>query len=301
MSRERALTVAGLAALSLVWGTQFLVIRATQAALPPWQAVTLRFAVVALLGQVAVLVTGARAPRGVLGLRLAMGATQALSMGLLYAAQQRVPSALASVLTATTPIVVVGLAHRWLGERVLRRTALAALIGVAGIALISGARWSDHLAVVGVALLLGSAFTSAISKTVGKAITSLPIAILLRDLGAVVAVIALVATLTLERDANWALRAPVLTGAVYLGAIASTGANALYFVLLRKLDVSRLSYLQFVSAALGLIVGVLFAGEHLDGRTLTGAALVLAGAALHASGARVTTTRAPSVQPSTSA
>jgi len=283
---NRAGTLATLLALSAVWGTQFLVVRLAQAELPPWRAVALRFIVVAALGQIATTAGRARAPRGVLGLRLALGATQALSMGLLYTGQQRVPSALASVLTATTPLVVVVLARHWLRERILGRSVLAGALGLAGVALISGAHVENRLAAVGVALLLASALLSAVSKTIGKAITDLPIAILLRDLGGVVAVVALAATFTLERHVRWEVGRREIAAAVYLGAVASTGANALYFVLLRRVDVSRLSYLQFVSAGTGLLVGVLFAGEHLNGRTLTGAGLILAGAALHASGAR---------------
>ncbi len=279
---NRAGTLATLLALSAVWGTQFLVVRLAQAELPPWRAVALRFIVVAALGQIATTAGRARAPRGVLGLRLALGATQALSMGLLYTGQQRVPSALASVLTATTPLVVVVLARHWLRERILGRSVLAGALGLAGVALISGAHVENRLAAVGVALLLASALLSAVSKTIGKAITDLPIAILLRDLGGVVAVVALAATFTLERHVRWEVGRREIAAAVYLGAVASTGANALYFVLLRRVDVSRLSYLQFVSAGTGLLVGVLFAGEHLNGRTLTGAGLILAGAALHA-------------------
>lgn len=288
MSRKRAAVLAALAALSVIWGTQYLVIRVTQAHVAPWRAVALRFAVVAVLGQLAVFVTRAQAPKGTLGLRLAMGSTQAISMGLLYAGQQRIASALASVLMATTPIFVVAIAHRWLRERATARTVVAAVVGVAGIALVSGARWDGRLAIAGVALVVGAAMASAISKAIGKAITELPIAVLLRDLGAVVALIALIASLALETDTPWSLGASELGGAVYLGAVASTGANAVYFLLLREIDVSRISYLQFVSACIGLLAGLLLAGERLDARALAGAALVLLGAAVHASSARTT-------------
>lgn len=288
MNRAASLTtLMTLAALSAVWGTQFLVIRLAQADLPPWRAVALRFIVVAALGQIAAIAGSARAPRGVLGLRLALGATQALSMGLLYAGQQRIPSALASVLTATTPLLVVVLARHWLRERVLGRSVIAGALGLVGVALISGAHVEDRFAAAGVALLLGSALLSAVSKTIGKAITDLPIAILLRDLGVVVAFVALTATFALERHVPWELGTREVAAAGYLGAVASTGANALYFRLLRRVEVSRLSYLQFVSAGTGLVAGVVFAGEHLSARTLSGAALVLAGAALHASGTRM--------------
>lgn len=293
MIRGRARIALALAALSTVWGTQYLVIRLVQADLPPWRAVALRFAVVAILGQVAVTATGARAPRGSRGLRVAMGATQALSMGLLYAGQQRIPSALASVLMATTALLVVAVAHRWLGERMSPRALVAGAAGSGGVAMISGAQWAEGVAAIGVALVLAAALASAISKTIGKAIAELPITILLRDLGVVVAVVGLAATLVLEHDAPWALGAREIAGAAYLGAIASTGANALYFAVLRGVDVSRISYLQLVSASIGLVAGVLVAGEQLGAGALAGTALVLVGATIHASGARAV--RAPAL------
>lgn len=293
MIRSRAGIALALAALGVVWGTQYLVIRLLQADLPPWRAVALRFFVVAMLGQAAVITTGARAPRRRLGLRIAMGATQALSMGLLYAGQQRIPSALASVLMATTPLLVVAVAHRWLGERAGPRALLAGAVGLGGVALISGAQWNEGIAAAGVVLVLGAALASAVSKAIGKAIAELPITILLRDLGVVVTGVGLVASVVLEHHAPWTLGAREVAGAAYLGAIASTCANALYFAVLRGIDVSRVSYLQLVSASIGLVAGVLVAGERLGAGALVGAALVLVGAAIHASGAR--TVRAPAL------
>ncbi|MBZ0116333.1 MAG: DMT family transporter [Sandaracinaceae bacterium] len=282
---RRAHALVALAALSAVWGTQYLVIRLVQAELPPWRAVFLRFVFVALAAQVAVLATGARAPQRTMVLRLAMGATQALSMGLLYVGQKQIASALSSVLMATTPLLVVVMAHRWLGERALARSFAAGAAGIAGIVVIASTQWGDRLAAGGVALVLGAALASAASKTIGKAITDLPIAILLRDMGVVVAALGLAASIVVEREVPWTLGARELMGAAYLGLVASAGANVLYFVLLRRVDVSRLSYLQLVSASVGLIAGVLIAGEHLGASTLTGTALVLAGAAIHTSGA----------------
>ena len=285
MTRSRGATIAALAVLSAIWGTQYLVIRLAQADLPPWRAVALRFFVVAILGQGAVLATGARAPAGVLRLRLAMGATHALSMGLLYAGQQQLPSAAASVLMTTTPILVVVLARWWLGEALGPSTLLGGALGVAGIVSMSGARWDGDFAAAGAGLVLGAALASAVSKTIGKAIVELPIAVLLRDLGAVVALTGLAASAALERDVPWTLGARELAGAAYLGAVASAGANAVYFVILRGIDVSRLSYLQLVSAGIGLASGVWVAGERLDTAGLAGVALVLAGAAIHGCGA----------------
>lgn len=282
MTLRRVVVVGALGLLALVWGTQYLVIRVAQAGLPPWRAVALRFGVVALLGQLAVLHQGVVATPGRRGLRLAMGGTQALSMGLLYGGQARLPSALASVLMSLTPLFVVVIARRWLAEPARARTLIASASGLVGVLLLSGARSADGLEGVGIALVVAAALASAVSKTVGKAIADLPVAVLLRDLGVVVATSALVVSVATERTVPWTFEPLELVAAVYLGAVPSTAANAVYFLVLREVEVSRLSYLQVVSATIGLASGVLVAGEHLGGSAALGVTFVLVGAAFHA-------------------
>lgn len=287
MTRGRVLTAVTLIVLAFVWGTQYLVVRLSQSDLPPWRAVALRFTVVALLGQVALLLRPSPAPPGALWPRAAMGATQALSMGLLYAGQARLPSALVSVLMTTTPLFVVVIAARWLAEPVRARTVVGSVLGILGVVILTGSEWSvgedEGAALVGIALVLAAALSSAVSKTVGKTIADLPVALLLRDLGAVVAIVAASVSLATEDGVRWAVDPVALGGALYLGAVASTIANALYFVMLRDAEVSRLSYLQVVSATVGLVSGILVADERLAPGAVVGIGIVLVGAALHAS------------------
>lgn len=282
MTWRRVLVGGALGLLALVWGTQYLVIRVAQTDLPPWRAVALRFAVVALIGQLAVLRQGVAAPPGKRALRLAMGATQALSMGLLYGGQARVPSALASVLMSLTPLFVVFIARRWLAEPLHARTLVASASGLLGVLLLSGARSADALDSLGIALIVAAALASAVSKSVGEAIAELPVAVLLRDLGVVVATSAVAISLATEQGAGWTFEPIEILAAIYLGAVPSTAANTVYFLVLRDVEVSRLSYLQVVSATIGLASGVLVAGERLGGSAALGVALVLAGAAFHA-------------------
>jgi probable blue pigment (indigoidine) exporter len=272
-------------ALALVWGTQYLVIRSTEADLGAWRSVACRFAVVAALGQLAVGVQGTRAPRGTLGARVAMGVTQALSMGLLYEGTARLPSSVVSVLMSTTPLFVVVIARLWLAERLAVRSVVATLLGMLGVAGLSRAEWGATVPSIGVGLVVAAALASAISKSIGKAIALLPLSILIRDLGCVVALSAGVASLVLEREEPWRVTGAGVAGALYLGVVASTAANLLYFAILRETQVSRLSYLQLVSASVGLVAGVVLGGEQVSMPVLGGAALVLAGAVVHGTSA----------------
>ena len=116
---KRFIANVGLVVLALVWGTQFLIIKSGQATLPPLTTAALRFAIVTAAAQVAVFVTGATAPVETRIRRTSFGVTLAISFGLLYWAQSRIPSALAGVLSATTPLFVALLAHRFVADEKL--------------------------------------------------------------------------------------------------------------------------------------------------------------------------------------
>ena len=60
----------------------------------------------------------------------------AVFFGLLYVAAYRLPSGLASTLTALSPLVVMGVARLAIGERQPRVTVLAALVGIVGVVLL---------------------------------------------------------------------------------------------------------------------------------------------------------------------
>jgi drug/metabolite transporter (DMT)-like permease len=271
-----------LGALALVWGTQYLVIKHGQADVPPLLTVALRFSVVAAVGGAVALLQGARAPRGLGGPRLLFAAAQALSMGALYWSETRLPTAVTALVFAMVPLFVASLAHLFIATEPLgRRTAAAMLLGFVGVVAMGGGEWSapdlQTGALVGIAVAVGGAVCNAANKVVAKRITDrVPVAIMLRDMGAVVAVVA--------AGAWWlgGARAPVFTpravaAFVYLGLVASAGASGLYLVLLRRFRVTGLSYLQFVSALIALVTGVALGGERFGLVAAVGVAAVLGG------------------------
>ena len=71
--RDALLAAGGFVALSVLWGTQFLVIREGQVAMPALLAVSLRFSLLAVAGATAARLTNAVAPEGTLGVRAQIG------------------------------------------------------------------------------------------------------------------------------------------------------------------------------------------------------------------------------------
>lgn len=64
---------------------------------------------------------------------------------------------------------------------------------------------------------------------------------------------------------------------VYLAVVASTAASTTYFVLLRRFPVSALAYLQFGTALVATLTGVLVGQEPLSPMVGAGAAAILVG------------------------
>ncbi len=124
-------TIALTAVPAVVWGSTYAVTQLWLPADRPFFAATARVLPAGLL----LLLWVRRLPRGRWwGRSVVLGAlNHGLFFGLLYLAAFRLPSGLASTLTALSPLVVMGMAFLVIGERQPRVTLIAALVGVAGV------------------------------------------------------------------------------------------------------------------------------------------------------------------------
>ena len=175
MSASRSLPRRGwllLAAVSLLWGTNWVALKLSLAEIPVWQyrAVTAEIAGLALLA--AALVTGGavRPPRGVwtpllLGALFNVTGWQLLiAFGVkLIAANQ------AAVLAYTMPVWATILGALFLGERVTRRRLAALALAMAGVAvLLAPGLASLGAAPLGVLFSVAAAFSWALGTLVQK-------------------------------------------------------------------------------------------------------------------------------------
>jgi drug/metabolite transporter (DMT)-like permease len=293
--RGRLVDYATLGLLTLIWGTTWAAIRIGLRGIPPFTGVALRFAI----GAVALLPVAWKA-----GVRLRQGGggrlepgfpwrvwlvnaamTFFVAYGVLYWAEQWVPSGLAAVLFATSPLWVTLAAHLALpGERLHRAKAIGLLIGFAGVAVI----FSEDLRALGgprmvgaAALLLISPFTSAIGvvavKRWGAGVHPLSVAAVPMALAA--AAMGVVAWAT-EGGRPLRLDATAVGALLYLALVGSALAFALYFWLLRRLPATTLSLINYLTPVTALLIGAVGLGEPVTGRMVAGTALVVAGVAV---------------------
>lgn len=269
-------------ALTLVWGTQYLLVRDGVRQVPPLLFGAARFAVVVVAAQ---LVVSARRPPALPAelqkVRLAYVLCHAVAMGALYWGQARIPSALAAVLGSLGPVLLGLLAYRVEGEsRPNVRVVVANVIGLAGTAMVvldardagGPSTWGGILAVL--AATLASVGTRLAARRLTGEVSAW---VLLRDMGLAVAAVLGVGAWLLERDAqvHWTPAAVVTVG--WLGLVGSVAATGLYLVVLRQVSVGRLGYLQFGTAVVAVLTGAALGGETWSTAMSAGMGFLLVG------------------------
>jgi len=132
-------TLLGFAIIYFVWGSTFLAIRVGVREVPPFLLAAMRFLVAGLVLYGWMISQGARSPSGRQWMSASLLAVLifVLDYGLLFWAEQRVPSGIAAVMMATIPVFMA------LSEIIFLRTqkltvrlGLALLIGIAGVAVL---------------------------------------------------------------------------------------------------------------------------------------------------------------------
>jgi len=128
-----------LAIIYLVWGSTYFAIRIGIREVPPFLFAAMRFLIAGMVLYGWMLAHGERHPSGLEWASIALLAILffVLDYGLLYWAEQRVPSGIAAVMMATTPVFMALWEIIFL--RILRptlRLALALLLGIGGVAVL---------------------------------------------------------------------------------------------------------------------------------------------------------------------
>lgn len=279
--------IAVFSSLALIWGTTWAVIRVGLHSTPPLTGAALRFLVAALVLWVVARLRGVRlgAPGAERRLWVQSGIlTFAVSYGVVYWAEQKVPSALAAVLFATFPLWAAVLGHFFLpGERLTVRSTLGVLLGFLGILVIfSSDLEATTPGLAGAALIfLISPFSAAcgnlLIKKWGHDVPALSLAAGPMLVGAFL----LGVGAALFEDPTVAIWDARGIGAIlYLALVGSALAFTLYYWLLSRWPTLRVAMLTYVSPLVALTIGVLVFDETLTGRMVVGSGLVLGGVAV---------------------
>lgn len=270
-----------LLALSLLWGSSMLFFALLAAELPPLTVVLGRVGLAALALHLLLALRGARMTRAMPWRDFAvMGVLNNIVPFVLFAwAVGRIPSGLAAILNATTPIFTVLAAHGLTdSERLTPGKLVGVACGFAGVAVLVGPALPGGLGQVDgwgqVACLLG-AVSYALAGIYGRRFRALPPLHVATGQVTASAVLALPLALLVERA--WALPMPSATAWAALAGIAllcTAAAYILYFAILARAGATNLLLVTFLLPVSALALGAVVLGEAIAPRALAGMGLI---------------------------
>lgn len=281
------LVIATFALLTLIWGTTWAAIRVSLEGFPPFLGVGIRFILAGVVLLLSMRLVGAR-HSGTANERRIWFLNTFFSFcgsyGIVYWAEQYVPSGLTAILFATFPLFVALLAHAWLQDDRLSPAKVAGiLVGFGGVLVIFSedfSRLGGRQVVIASLVMLVSPIVSAIASVGAKkygagvhpmamvAVPMLAAGVLMTALGAVV-----------ERGRPLHVAAGPVAALIYLALAGSAVTFTLYYWLMIFLPATRLALIAYAIPVVAVLVGVIFLREPLTIRMLLGGLLVVVGVA----------------------
>ncbi|MFJ4879539.1 EamA family transporter [Streptomyces sp. NPDC088745] len=222
---------------------------------------------------------------------------------LLFVAAYRLPGGVAATVGSVQPLLVAGLAAGLLGQRLTLRTVLAAVTGIAGVALLV-LRADARLDALGVAAALGGAVVMATGVVLSKRWVS-PAPLLATTGWQLVAggLLLTPVALLVEGPPPSSFTGENLLGYGYLTLIGAAVAYALWFRGIKALSPTEVTFLGLLSPLVATVLGWALLGQQLTPLQLLGGVLALGAVALAqlrprgASAARAVTGPAPAEAP----
>lgn len=279
--RSKALWALG--AVCFFWGTTYLAIRVGVREMPPLLFSGVRFLLAGLLLAAFCLATGRRFPsardRGPLAFAAVL--MMCVANGVLAWALQRVPSGVASLVVALTPLWLVVLASAG-GERVPWRGWAGVAVGLAGMAVLL---WPDLRAAEvkpGLALGVGTltcstgvwAWSSLYQKRRPHGADPFAAVAFQKIVGGAAAVLV---GLLLGEGPRWHPQADGLWALLYLTFAGSVVGYTAYLYALAHLPTERVAMYAYVNPLVAVSLGIAWGGESADPHLLAGAPVVLLG------------------------
>lgn len=281
-------SAARFAALCLFWGSSFLLIALSLRGLSPQQIVVARVTAGAAVVWTIVLLRRQPLPRGrdVWAQLAVAGALGNVVPFMLFSfATERIPSGLAGLLNATTPLFTLGLAVAALPDERMSRTRTAGfVIGFAGVAVVIGpAATGSAAAPVGwqVACLVGAASYGAAFVFASRFLTGRglpPLSLAAGQLGASSVLLWLAAPIVATQPMD--LTPTVVVSILVMGAVGTGAAYIIYYTLITDVGATTSSMVTYVIPIVAVVLGVVVLGEPFGWHVVAGGATVFVGIAV---------------------
>lgn len=269
-----------LAVLSVLWGGSFFFNGAALRELPPLTLVFLRVALGAAILLPLLRMQGIGFPKGVAGWRafFAIGLlNNVIPFSLIVIGQTFIPSGLASILNATTPLFAV-MVMAAAGEEVLQMRRVAGVaLGLAGVIVLRG--WGIETRPgqgIGILLCLGGAFSYGFAALAARRLLkdSAPLGTATFQLMASSLMMAIIAGAV---EQPWRLPMPSLTtwlAVLGLAALSTALAYIVFFQILRRSGATNVMLVTLLIPVTAILLGWLVLGEPISMREIAGAIVI---------------------------
>jgi len=273
--------------LGLLWGSSFLWIKIAVNEIGPFMLVALRllFAILGLL--IATLFIPTVWPKDKktwLVLSLLGITNNGLPYLLISWGEQYIDSAVAAILNSTTPLFTMLIAHFWLSDdKITKSRLLALLTGFIGVTLLV---WRDlngnfQINLLGQGAILLASLSYGWSVTFARKTTQ-QVDPLIRALVPLFGADFLIWIImpVVEKPIAFPMLPITWIAVIWLGVLGVAVAFILYFYLLHTVGPTRTTLVTYVFPLVGVLLGVIFLGEHLDWNLAAGAILIISSIAI---------------------
>ncbi len=269
--------------LSVLWGGSFLFVGIAVKELPPLTIVVLRVGLAALALHVVILLMGIALPKDwrVWAAFFCMGFfNNVIPFTLIAWGQSHIPSGVAAIFNATTPLFTVIVAHYWTKDEKMTAARLAGVIvGFVGVVVMMGgaALQSLEVDILAQLAMLAAALFYAASGVYGRRFKAMGVEPLATAAGMLTASTVMLAPATLIVDRPWTMAMPSLA-AIFailgLALLATALAFIIYFRILATAGATNLLLVTFLIPVSAIMLGIAFLDERLEPKHVAGMALI---------------------------
>jgi drug/metabolite transporter (DMT)-like permease len=269
-----------LAALSVLWGGSFFFNGVVLRELPPFTLVLLRVTLAAAILLPVLYAQRLPLPKGWAGWQpflLVALFNNVLPFSLIVTGQTHIPSGLASILNATTPLFTVMVMAAAGEEKLYFRRLAGVIVGVIGVTILRGSGLGFESGQgLGILLCLAAALSYGISALIARRCLadSPPLATATFQLMASSLMMAVIAGV-FERPWQLPMPGAVTWLAVFgLAALSTALAYVVFFRVLRRSGATNVMLVTLLVPVTAIALGSLVLGEHISLREIAGALVI---------------------------
>ena len=272
--------------LSVLWGGSFFFAKIAVVALPPLTLVFVRFSAAAILVYAYVRTRGMAIPTDMRSWASFVGMgllNNLIPAGLIVWGQTMIPSGLASVVIATTPIFSILAIHfTSADERLTLGKVSGMALGLVGVCVLFrlGATNARNVSTIGIIACLGAAVSYGFANALGKRFRHLGIPPAVGATGQMTATALIAFPLALAIEAPWKLAVPdarIWAAMAGLIILSTALGYVVFFRILATAGATNISLVTLLIPVSAVLLGSAVLGEHISTTQVVGMMLIASG------------------------